>query len=240
MTMLDPIAAQLGMWAVDINIYSIFLRIALSMLLSAVIGCERAFKRHAAGLRTFMLVSLASTAAALLEQFFALSMGGHTLLMPAATVIAVAILSGNSILFSSKNQIKGLTTSVALWACGIMGLTLGAGYYTVGILSFLALFCCLLLFPPLEHFLKDHSGHFEIHLELKNRCDLQDFVMTIRKLGMQIDDIESNPAYLTSGLSVYSISLSVTNLATRKATKHSEIIEALSTLDYISHIEELE
>ena len=49
------------------------------------------------------------------------------LLAAKAGVIAVAMLSGNSVLFSSRNQIRGLTTSAALWACGIIGLALGAG-----------------------------------------------------------------------------------------------------------------
>ena len=62
-------------------------------------------------------------------------------LISAAAVIAIAIISSNSILYSSKNQIKGLTTSVALWMCGIIGLTIGAGLYTVSVIGYAALMC---------------------------------------------------------------------------------------------------
>ena len=55
----DPITNLLGTWAGEINLLSILLRIGLSALFSAFIGCERASKRHAAGLRTFILASLA-------------------------------------------------------------------------------------------------------------------------------------------------------------------------------------
>ena len=102
-----------------------------------------------------------------------------------------------------------------------------------------ALICCLSLFPSIEKYLKNRSNHFEVHLELKSSKFLQDFVTTIRRLGMRIDDIESNPAYSGSGLSVYSISITVGNAELKKYKTHSEIIKALATLDYIYHIEEM-
>ena len=151
------------------------------------------------------------------------------LVIPA--VIAIAIISSNSILYSSKNQIKGLTTSVALWMCGIIGLTIGAGLYTVSVIGYAALICCLALFPTFEIDLKNRSNHFEVHLELKNREDLQRFITTMRTLGLKIDDIEANPAYINSGLSVYSVSLTVRQKDRTKYSSHKEMIEAINTLD---------
>jgi putative Mg2+ transporter-C (MgtC) family protein len=231
----DPIATFLGEWSINLNFYSVLLRIALSILLAAVIGCERSGKRHAAGLRTFILASLASTVAMILDiatlgQFFVIS---------AASVIGVAIISSNSILFSSRNQIKGLTTSVGLWACGILGLSAGAGYYTVTLIVFFALLCSLSVFPAIETYLKNRSNHFEIHLELKNKSNLLDFVTVIRKLGLRIDDIEINPAYMNSGLSVYSVSVTIMSAELKKYKTHTQIIEALRSLEFVYHIEEM-
>jgi putative Mg2+ transporter-C (MgtC) family protein len=101
------------------------------------------------------------------------------------------------------------------------------------------LLLCLSKLPALEFFLKNRSNHFEIHLELKNSLNLQNFVSTIRKLGLKIDAIELNPAYANSGLSVYSIAISISNEELKKYKTHKEIIDALSTLDYIYHIEEI-
>ena len=231
----DPIASFLGEWSINLNFYSVLLRIALSIILAAIIGCERSGKRHAAGLRTFILASLASTVAMILDiatlgQFFVIS---------AASVIAVAIISSNSILFSSRNQIKGLTTSVGLWACGILGLSAGAGYYTVTLIVFFALLCSLSVFPAIETYLKNRSNHFEIHLELKNKNNLLDFVTVIRKLGLRIDDIEINPAYMNSGLSVYSVSVTIMSAELKKYKTHTQIIEALRSLEFVYHIEEM-
>ena len=236
---IDPIASFLGQWSININIWSILFRLFLSVILSAIIGCERSSKRHSAGLRTFILVSLASTVAMMLDEFIMVA----TVKLPlvsAATVVASAIISVNSILFSSRNQIKGLTTSVGLWACGIIGLTAGAGYYTVTVISFFALLCSLSFFPAFETYLKNRSNHFEVHLELVNSTYLQNFVTTIRRLGLMIDDIESNPAYVNSGLSVYSVAITISSAELKKYKTHKEIIEALRTLEYVYHIEEMQ
>ncbi len=235
---MDPIASYLGTWTEEIGFGSILLRICLSVTLSAVIGCERSSKRHSAGLRTFILVSLASTSAMMLDIYLS-GLGAQLYMISAATVIATAIISVNSMLFSSRNQIKGLTTSVGLWANGIIGLCCGAGYYTVTLFSFVALLFCLSVFPRFEVYLKNRSNHFEVHLELKSSSNLQDFVTTIRRLGLTIDDIESNPAYINSGLSVYTIAISISSAELKKYKTHSEIIEALKTLSYVYHIEEM-
>ena len=165
--------------------------------------------------------------------------GRYIFMQSAAAVIGITTISANSILFSSKNQIKGLTTSVGLWCCGVVGMALGAGLYVPALVLFLALLACMSAFPVLEKHLKNRSNHFEVHLELKSKGDLADFVATIRALGIRIDDIESNPAYLGSGLSVFSVSFTVTSPELKKYKKHEEIIEALRSLEYVYFVEEM-
>ena len=63
----DPISKLLGSWSSEMNIWSIILKIALALILSAMIGCERSSKRHAAGLRTFIIVMVASTIAMIVD-----------------------------------------------------------------------------------------------------------------------------------------------------------------------------
>ena len=235
----DVIAGLLGPWSAELGLGAILLRAALSVLFSAVIGCERSSKRHSAGLRTFMRVSITGTAAMLTDRLLMELAGVPVPVLSAAAVIGMATISGNSILFSSKNQIKGLTTSAGLWCCGLIGMALGAGLYTLSLVLFLVLLCSMSGLPVLEKHLKDRSNHFEVHLELKNKGDLAEFVATIRALGIRIDDIESNPAYVGSGLSVFSVSFTVTSAELKQYKKHEEIIEALRSLEYVYYIEEM-
>lgn len=235
----DLLANLLGAWSEELSLGAILLRVALSALFAAVIGCERSSKRHSAGLRTFILVSIAGVSAMLIDQWLMAFSGVKLPVLSAAAVVGMATISGNSILFSSRNQIKGLTTSAGLWCCGLLGLALGAGLYTPALVLFLVLLCSMSGLPVLEKHLKDRSNHFEVHLELKNKGDLAEFVATIRALGIRIDDIESNPAYVGSGLSVFSVSFTVTSAELKQYKKHEEIIEALRSLEYVYYIEEM-
>lgn len=236
---IDPIAKLLGEWSSNITIGSICLRLGIAILFSSIIGCERANKRHSAGLRTFILVTFASVISILLDLFIMENSLIKIPVLSAATIIGIAMLSGNSVLFSSRSQIKGLTTSTGLWSCGIIGLTAGAGFYTVTVIAFISLIFILTYLPVVETYLKNRSNHFEIHLELKSKANLQDFMTTIRRLGMIIVDIEVNNAYISSGLAVYSIMITINSKELKKYKTHSEIIKALSTLDYVYHIEEM-
>ncbi len=239
LTDLDPLANLLGDWSKELNTGSVIFRVALVVLLAAVIGCERSSKRHSAGLRTFILISFASTVAMLLDLFLMETHGCRLPLLSAATLAASALVSVNSILFSSRSQIKGLTTSAGLWACSVLGFTVGAGLYTLTVVVFLFLLCILACFPSFEVFLKNRSNHFEIHLELKSSEYLRDFVTVSRRLGLRIDDIEANQAYVGSGLSVYTITVTICSPELKKYKTHREVVEALRSLDYIYHIEEL-
>lgn len=235
----DPIATFLGAWASQLNGYSVFFRISLSILLSSFIGWERSSKRHSAGFRTFMIVTLSGTVVMLIDLYLNTIFGGQVFILSALSIISAARIATRTLFFTSRNQIMGLTTAVSLWGSCILGLAVGAGLYTITAVTFLTLLLSLSKLPYLEFFLKNRSNHFEIHLELKNSLNLQNFVSTIRKLGLTIDAIEMNPAYANSGLSVYSIAISISSEELKKYKTHKEIIEALGTLDYIYHIEEI-
>lgn len=236
---MDIISRLLGGWSRGTGIGAVALKIALSMLFSMIIGCERATKRHSAGLRTFMLVGLAATFATIADVYFTANFGTTTSAVVAAAVIGIALIGGNTILFSSKNRLKGLTTSVGLWANGMISVLIGLGQYTAAVIGFAALMCCISLFPNLENRFKQRSRHFEAHLELKSRNRLQEFMATIREFGLKIDEIEVNPAYANSGLGVYSVTLTIVGDGLKKKT-HAEIINALSELDCVYYIEEME
>lgn len=235
----DPLAGLLGI-SETLTIGTLLLRIVLCLLMGAIIGWERSNKRHSAGLRTFMLAFLIGTVAAILDCcIFAASDKRGIFLLSACVIIGASIIAVHSMFYSSRNQIKGLTTAVGLWISVVIGIALGLGFYTAALVTYIALLCILFWFPPLEMAFNNRSNHFEVHLELTSSVCLQDFVTVIRRLGLRIDEIEQNPAYVGSGLSVYTISISVSNEILKKYKTHTEIIEALKSLDYVYYIEEM-
>lgn len=235
----DFIALQLGEWSMHLGLAGVSFRFLLALILGAAIGWERTNKRHSAGLRTFITVTLAAAAAGMLDLFLLEIYGTATFLISAAAIVSAMMLSVRSILFNARTQIKGLTTAAALWTMAILGVAIGAGLYTAVLCLFVALNFALSFLPVLEVYLNDRSNHFEVHLELNSAKSLPLFAETIRKLGMRIDDIEYNTAYAGSGISVYSVSFTIDSAELKKYKSHKEIIDALGSLEYIVFIEEL-
>ena len=142
----DPLAKLMGDWAIEINVLSIIFRIVIAIIMGAIIGCERSSKRHSAGLRTFILVTLMGAVSAIIDSAL-VDETYKIYLFSTAAIIGTVIISGNSILFSSKKQIKGLTTSAGLWLCEILGLVIGLGFYLVALILAVVLILILAVLP---------------------------------------------------------------------------------------------
>ena len=122
--MKDPIIELFKIPEVSFFI-QIITRIFLSVLFSIFLGVERANKRHAAGLRTFIVVSLTGTISSLIDSYLMRALNVTFPFVSSALAIGLAIISSYTIIYSSKNQIKGLTTSVSLYSQAFMKRSFG-------------------------------------------------------------------------------------------------------------------
>ena len=232
------ISRLLGSWSQEtLHPASILLRIGFAFILSSLVGSERATKRHSAGLRTFILVAMGSVFAAMCDKYLMSSSRYSIPLISAASIISHAIISSNSILFSPKSQLKGLTTTVSLWATGIISLCIGFGLYDTATLGFIAMIFCVIFFPVLEKKLKNSSDVFEFHVELQSRNDLQGFTKALREFGLKIEEMEYNPTYANSGLGVYT--LRVIREGELKRQSHDAILKSISALKSVEYVEEI-
>lgn len=116
-------------------------RLLVAAFFGAMIGFEREWRHHPAGLRTHMLVSLASASFAILgieilhsAQFDEESARLDPTRMIEAITAGVAFLAAGSIIFA-RGQVKGLTTGAGLWLAGAIGLASGLGLWQVAAFS---------------------------------------------------------------------------------------------------------
>ena len=234
----DAIAKLLGEWSQNFNIYSCIFRLVLAVILAMIAGSERATKLHAAGLKTFICVAMVASLGALGDLYLTAVVGaGFGFIVP-AVVIGIAIISGNTLLYSSKNKLRGLTTSVGLWVVGLIAVVIGFGLYTIGLIAFVIFMSAIMILPKVEKFIKKRSVYLELHIELKSREGLQVFIGTLRKVGLQVKDIEANPAFANSGLAVYSVTVKI-NDPSLKDKSHADIVAALSALENVNYVEEI-
>ena len=237
--MRDPIIEFFGdslNWLSDVtNIATIFIRVLLAVIGAGVIGVERSRKRQAAGLRTYVLVSLGAAIIMMLSDFLVGNNPDSDAGRLGAQVISgIGFLGAGTILVTSKNRIKGLTTAAGLWAAACMGLTIGAGFYTLGIVGSVMIFIILTFLPKLELMFRRKTQYFELHVELDDRCNLKDLVNFLRSIDVKISSIEKNAAYHQSGLSVYTMILN-----SQEKRDHDTFIETIKNLTYVNYCEEI-
>jgi len=233
----DPIVRLLGenfSWLSELTIGSIIIRLILVILFSGIIGIERASKKHEAGLRTYILVCVGSAVAMITNQFiFEAFETGDVARIASQVISGIGFLGAGTILITSRNQIKGLTTAACLWACACMGLAIGIGFYTLTIIGFILIILVLTFLPPLEKYLVKFGRNFTIHIELLSRTDLKELINLCRQLEMKILSIERNAAYANSGLSVYTITFK----QIEKNEQNSHFIQIIKDLPYVNYVE---
>lgn len=120
---------------------TIIVRLLAAVLFSGLIGFERESRNRPAGLRTHMLVGLASAAYCLIMlEILASSKGVSAglamdpLRLLESVTSGVAFLAAGMIVFS-KGRVKGLTTGASLWLAAALGLGAGFGFWPIAILG---------------------------------------------------------------------------------------------------------
>jgi putative Mg2+ transporter-C (MgtC) family protein len=137
--------------------WALILRIAVGALLGGAIGFERDRHGRQAGLRTHLLVAMASATFMVVSAHFAFhqayGQASHIGVDPsriaASVVSGIGFLAGGVILKSGLN-VRGLTTAAGLWLVGAIGLAAGAGMYLVALAVTLMGLVALTLLRMLE------------------------------------------------------------------------------------------
>ncbi|OGO05251.1 MAG: hypothetical protein A2Y73_08940 [Chloroflexi bacterium RBG_13_56_8] len=124
--------------------WEMILRMLLAALLGGLIGWEREARRKPAGLRTFMLVSLAAAIYVIAAQEMAARQGEVIDAVRAMAGIAGGVgFLGAGIILQSRGEVFWLTTAASLWAVAALGMGAGMGMYHVvvpgGVLVFATL-----------------------------------------------------------------------------------------------------
>ena len=136
----------------------LLLRILVGTVLGAVIGYERRMHGRPAGLRTHLIVALASSTFMVVSTHFVYfqtyKVGDLIAVDPsriaASVVTGVGFLGGGAILRTGVN-VQGLTTAAGLWLVAAIGLSAGAGMYVVSLFSTLLGVVALTVLRRLEH-----------------------------------------------------------------------------------------
>ncbi len=170
-------------------------RIAIGAALGSVIGFERDRHKRPAGLRTHLLVALASATFmvvssqfAYYQHFGASGIEVDASRIAASVVSAVGFLAGGAILRTGVS-VQGLTTAAALWLVTAIGLCAGAGMYIEALFTTFIGIVALTFFRRFED--KDNLGvRRRVTITLGPSGSVASLVSTLSQLNVVVSDIE--------------------------------------------------
>lgn len=154
------------------------LRILVAAFCGALIGYERAIQRKTAGVRTHIVVAIASALFMIVSKYgFTDLLNMHDLSLDpsriAAQIVTGISFIGAGTILVRKEQISGLTTAAGVWATAAIGMAVGAGMYFIGILSTVLLFIIQLFFHD-DEIIDKLTPHirFDILIDAINKPDV--------------------------------------------------------------------
>ncbi len=125
--------------------------IVLAALLGSVIGMEREWHGHAAGLRTNILVALGSCLFTILSiDGFPLRGSAQDTARIAAQIVTGIGFLGAGALIHGKSTIRGLTTAATIWLVAAIGMAVGANMYFIAVFTTLLTTAVLVLLRPIS------------------------------------------------------------------------------------------
>ena len=197
-----------------INLWSAILRIVLATVIGGLIGLDRSRHGRVAGTRTHILVCLGAAVTTLVGFYTAEHLGfaNDPLRMGAQVISGVGFLGVGTIVIRHQSQVKGLTTAAGLWPTACIGLAIGAGFYLVAGLAFLAVMLTITVLARIEQ-RASHGDTGAYYIELEGLHQAKEFYST---MSPQISVVELVPA--RSGLPGHvGMELTVTSPRERRA-----------------------
>lgn len=146
-----------GIWSSVFVDLEYILRLLLAAICGALVGLEREKRQKNAGLRTHIIVAMASALMMIVSKYgffdvMKVGLSPDPSRIAAGVVTAIGFLGGG-VIFIRKDNAVGLTTAAGLWATVGIGITIGAGMYITGV-------ACTLLMLLVQTIM--HSHHMKM------------------------------------------------------------------------------
>lgn len=168
------------------------LRLLLAVVLGGAVGLEREFHGRPAGLRTHILVCLASTLAMVAGTHLLEANGsvGNSVLRIDPGRIATGVLTGIGFIGAGaiirlRGTTRGITTAACIWLVASIGVALGMGAYGVAVVGTLLALGVLMFLHQIEKHIQALS-YREVTVLAARSNELPEQVrQIIEEMGMQ-------------------------------------------------------
>ena len=220
----------------EFNTISIFVRMLLSIILGGLLGVERSKKHQSAGTRTFSLVCLGSCLIIMTNEFICLKCGGgDTSRMAAQVISGIGFLGAGTIMVTTNNRVKGLTTASCLWISAILGLCIGSGLLVISLFCFAITMVTLRVLDNYSEHQSKFNPLISLYLEVDPNQGIDEIRSYAKNNYYTIKNIHRRSEQpLTRNDICISIDLDLTN-----HVNHEKILNDLNNNEFIHYAEEI-
>ena len=219
-----------------LTVTAVVVRILVAVILGGIIGMERGMKNRPAGLRTYMLVCVGACVVMMINQYTYQIYGvGDPVRLGAQVVSGIGFLGAGTIIVTSHNQIKGLTTAAGLWASACIGLAIGIGLYEIAVVGGAAVFLSLTVLHGWDYYMRSKTRIIDAYIELDTGVSLGTFLRNARDADLAVSDVqlERDP-----GIAEETASFLAT-VKGKKKMSQIQLIQALKKLEGVKYLEVL-
>lgn len=171
----------------SVNEISILVRIILAIICGGIIGAEREKSHQPAGLRTYTLVCMGAAMVMLTGEYMHEYYNtGDPARLGAQVISGIGFLGAGSIIVSRETKIRGLTTAAGLWVSACIGLAVGAGFYSGGILATAAVYLIIAKLKKVHFQLNDTLG---LYAELSSDIVIHNVIQNLEEFDVEIHEI---------------------------------------------------
>ena len=216
------------------DLFEVLLRLGIAAILAGMVGLERETSNRPAGLRTHILVSVASSLV-IIGNLYAFDLfKNQTSMDPmrlGAQVISGIGFLGAGTIIKEGPTIRGLTTAASLWSVACIGLVCGIGFYMGAIFATGFVLLSLIVLNKLEIMINKKNAYLNLSVNSVDRpgqigrigIELGRLNVTIKNISIEtVDD--------------FNVVIKLT-LKSLKDIKSEDIIEAIGAIEGISLIE---
>ena len=224
---------------------SVAARLFLAMAAGGAIGWGRSRRRKAAGLRTFMLVSVGAALAVILSAYeyemlgtiwadavAAVGMKFDASRFAAQAVGGIGFLAAGTIIKTSDQLVEGLTTATGLFAATCLGMAAGAGYLELVIPATAIIIFTLTVLHPAELEFRRRTRIISVFVTYEKGRDISVIMQAVNDHGAQIIEVQTDKRG-KKHTAVIGIRLS------KERTSHSQMLSTIATLPCVSSVEEM-
>lgn len=216
----------------EFNELSVAVRLILAAVMGGIIGMERGATKHAAGLRTFMLVCLGAALAQIVDMRCVMMYQlGDPMRLAQGVINGIGFLGVGTIIVTGRSHIKGLTTAATLWTTAILGISIGSGYIYSSIITFVLIMIVIKLMAGFSRKQILHNRQMQIKVEVADNDGAKKVIAFLREQGYRVTELDKkkNENNLLMNM----------DLDLGQKVNHDKVIEMLSSLEEVDFAMEI-